>query len=126
MEQELGFATGVAEFASGKRVSDGEKTVSDALHGGDDDADAGSLRGVANEARGVEHAIGTEQRAAAELEGDNVARLLEDPAGGMHSMVQSGGAAFSGYIFLSIFKTHGLRSCFVVSGTAAGAPLEGV
>src|SRR4029077_18873519 len=106
IQDEFGFAAGVGEFAFGKRAGDGEEMIGDTLHGGDDDGDAGSLRGGADETCGMEHAIGAEKRAAAELERDDVAGMLEDPAGGMHAMVQSGGAAFAYDIFLNIFETH--------------------
>jgi hypothetical protein len=71
-------------------MSDGEKMIGDALHGGDDHDDAGSFRGVANKARGVEHTIGTEKRAAAELEGNHVAGLLVLPAHAKRDFLASG------------------------------------
>jgi len=58
----------------------------------------------------MEHAVRTEERTAAELEGDDVADLLGFPPDAMHAMVQRGGAVFAYDIFLNIFQTHGLRS----------------
>jgi hypothetical protein len=94
IEDEFGFAAGVGELAIGERAGDREQMIGDTLHGGDDDGDAGFLNSGANEACGVEHAVGAEKRAAAELERDYVAGLLDDPAGRMHSIVERGGAAF--------------------------------
>jgi hypothetical protein len=90
VQKEFGFAASVREFAVGESVSDGKKMIGDALHGGDDYCDAGNFRGVANEARSVEHAIGAEQRAAAELEGDDMAGLLIFPADAMRDFLVSG------------------------------------
>jgi hypothetical protein len=90
IQKEFSLAAGVHELAIGERVSDGEKMIGDALHGGNDHGDAGSFRGGANEARGVEHAIGAKKRAAAELEGDDVAGLLVLPAYAMRDFLMSG------------------------------------
>jgi len=90
IQKEFGFAAGMREFAINERASDGEKMIGDALHGGDDHGDAGSLRGGANETRGMEHAIGAKKRAAAELEGNDVAGLLVFPAGAKHNFLVSG------------------------------------
>jgi hypothetical protein len=92
VQDELGFAATVREFAIGESASDGKKMISDALHGGDDHGDAGCLRGGANEACGMEHAFRTEERTAAKLEGDDVPGLFRYPAGAMHAMAQRGGA----------------------------------
>jgi len=92
VQDELGFAAGVREFAIGKSPRDGKEVIGDALHGGDDHGDAGCLRGVANEARGMEHAFRAEKRTAAKLEGDDVPGLFTYPAGAMHAMAQRGGA----------------------------------
>jgi hypothetical protein len=94
VQDELGFAAGVREFGIGKSPSDGKKMIGDALHGGDDYGDAGCLRGGANEACGMEHTAGTEERTAAKLEGDDVPGLFRYPAGAMHAMVQRGRAWF--------------------------------
>ncbi len=61
IQEELGFAAGVREFAIGECTSNGKKMIGDALHGGDDHGDAGRLRGGANESRGMEHAVRTEK-----------------------------------------------------------------
>ena len=84
------------EFAIGERSSNGKKMIGDALHGGDDHGDAGCLSGGANEACSMEHAVRTEKRAAAELEGDDVSVLLVRAAEVMHSLVQLDGASFRG------------------------------
>src|SRR6267154_1917892 len=91
---ELCCEAGVPEFGIGKSASDGKKMIGDALHGGDDHRDAGCLRGGANEACGMEHTVGAEQRTAAKLEGDDVPGLFRYPAGALHRMAQRGGAWF--------------------------------
>jgi hypothetical protein len=70
-EERRGVVARVRDAAFGEGVRQIEKTVGDALHGGDDDGDAGKLGGGANESRGVEHAPGTEEGGAAKFEGDN-------------------------------------------------------
>jgi hypothetical protein len=93
-QDELGLAAGVCELAIGERASDRKKMIGDALHGGDDHGDSRCLDSGANEACGVEHAVRTEKRAAAKLEGDNVSGLLGCPVGAMQAMVRCGGARF--------------------------------
>jgi len=94
VQDKLGFAAGVREFAIGESASDGKKMIGDALHGGDDHGDAGCLRGGANETRSMEHAFRTEERTAAKLESDDVPGLFRYPAGAMHTMVQRSRACF--------------------------------
>jgi len=48
IQKEFGFAAGIREFAINERVCGGEKTIGDALHGGDNHGDERSLRGDAN------------------------------------------------------------------------------
>ena len=87
IQNELCLATGVRKLASGESVRDREKMVGDAFHGGDDDDDAGGPRGSANEACGMEHAVGAKKRTAAELECDDIAGLPGYAAGALHAMV---------------------------------------
>jgi hypothetical protein len=55
------FAAGVSELSPGKSVGDGKKMIGDALHGGDDYGDIRGGCGAADQTRGVEHALRTEQ-----------------------------------------------------------------
>jgi hypothetical protein len=80
-QNEFGFAAGVGKLSINESSRDGQKMIGDTLHSGDDHGDMRRQRSGANETRGVEHAIGTEKRGAAELESDDVSGLLEDPAG---------------------------------------------
>jgi len=94
IQDELSFTACLRELAIGESASDRKKMIGDALHGGDDHGDSGCLRGGANEARRMEHAVRTKKRAAAKLEGDNVAGVLGCPADTMHAMVQRSGVWF--------------------------------
>jgi len=80
-QDELGLAARAGQFAIGKSASGGEKMIGDALHRGDDQSDVGCPRGVTNETGGMKHALRTEKRAAAELEGDDVSALMACLAG---------------------------------------------
>jgi hypothetical protein len=103
IQDELGFAASVGGLAIGESASNGKKMIGDALHGGDNHGDGGRAGSGANKACGMEHAVRTEERAAAELEGDNVPALLAHPPGVMHSIVQRGGAWFRCWFFLYVF-----------------------
>jgi hypothetical protein len=94
IEDQFGFAAGMCELAIGESASNGKEMIGDALHGGDDRGDAGCPRGGANKTRSMEHAVCTEKRTAAELEGDYVPALLARGAGEMHSLAQLSGASF--------------------------------
>ena len=48
IQDELGFAAGVREFAIAERASDRKKMIGNAFHGGDDHGDGRCLRGGAN------------------------------------------------------------------------------
>jgi hypothetical protein len=80
-QDEFGFVARASQFAMGESASDGKKMVGDTLHRGDDQSDVGCPRGATNETRGMEHALRTEKRAAAELEGDDIPALLIYAAG---------------------------------------------
>jgi hypothetical protein len=109
------FAAGVDEFSIGESASDGKKMIGDAFHRGDDDGDVRDGRGGADETRGVEHALRTEKRAAAEFEGDDVKRSRAAPPGAMIAIDQRGGAAFRWRFFVHIFEAHDLRSLLSVT-----------
>jgi len=79
IHDEFGFAAGMRELAIGESASNRKEMIGYALHGGDDHDDVGCPRGGANEACGMEHAVRTEKRTAAELEGDEVPALLACP-----------------------------------------------
>jgi len=74
-----------------KCVSDGEQMVGNTLHGGNNHGDARLASGGADKTCGMKHAIRTQQRAAAKLQGDAILTLLLNPAGVAHHI---GGAAF--------------------------------
>jgi hypothetical protein len=61
IEDELGFAACMREFAICESASNGQKMIGNALHGGNDDSNTGVLRGGVNEARGMEHALRSEK-----------------------------------------------------------------
>ena len=63
----LGFIASVGVLSFGKRTGDREQTIGDALHSGDHDNDAGIPGGCAHQTCGVQHALGSHQRAAAKL-----------------------------------------------------------
>src|SRR5436189_276550 len=85
-----GFMAGVAELAARERSRNGKEMVGDALHGGDNHGDIGRSSGGSNEACGMEHAVCTEKRTAAELESDDLPNLPGYPASVMHEFVMSG------------------------------------
>jgi len=90
IQDELGFVASVSEFAARERPSNGKEMVGDALHGGDNHDDMGRPGGGPNEARGVEHAVRTEKRTAAELESDDLPELPGYPACVVYDLVMSG------------------------------------
>src|SRR5207244_11068277 len=90
IQDEHGFMAGVGKFAASERSSNGKEMVGDALHGGDNHGDIGRSRGGSNEACGMEHAVCTEKRTAAELESDDLPNLPGYPASVMHEFVMSG------------------------------------
>jgi hypothetical protein len=61
MDEALGFIAGVRKFSFGEGTRDGEQTISDALHCGNHDDDVGILRGLADQASGVQHSISAEK-----------------------------------------------------------------
>jgi hypothetical protein len=95
-EDDFGFAAGVGELAIGEGASDGQKMIGDALHGGDDHGDVGSLRCRANEACGMEHAVRAKKRAAAKLAGEDSWPFLTYPAGVVQAVAQRSGDTFPG------------------------------
>ncbi|PYU63146.1 MAG: hypothetical protein DMG56_10560 [Acidobacteria bacterium] len=60
--------------------------VGEALHGGDHHGNAGCPPGGENKTCGMEHAVRTEKRTAAEFEGYDVALWLARPTGPMYSL----------------------------------------
>jgi hypothetical protein len=80
-QENFDFAAGVSKFSVGQSVRDQKKMIGDTLHGGDDHGDERDSRGAAHETRCVEHALRTEQRAAAEFEGQDVQLRRGHPAG---------------------------------------------
>jgi hypothetical protein len=94
VQDEFGFAAGMRELATCESAGNRQEMIGDALHGGDDHGDAGGPRGGANETCGMEHAVRTEKRTAAELEGDYIPALLGRAAGEMHSLAQLGVTSF--------------------------------
>jgi hypothetical protein len=110
VQDELGFAAAVREFAIGKSARDGKKMIGDALHRRDDDSDLGGGCGAADETRGVEHPRRTEQRAAAKFEGDDIQRPRANYAGAAIAVRQRCGDTFRRDFFVYIFEAHDLRS----------------
>ena len=72
VDEALGFVARVGKFSMGESLRDGEQAIGDALHRGDYDDDAGVFRSLADQAGGVQHSFGTEQRAAAKLECNDI------------------------------------------------------
>jgi hypothetical protein len=86
----------MGELAIGESASNGKEMIGDALHGGDHHGDAGCPRGGANKTCSMQHAVCTDKRTAAELEGHYVPvpALLARAAGEMHALAQLSGASF--------------------------------
>lgn len=61
IEDELGFAACLREFAICESARNGQKMIGNALHGGNDDGDTGGQSGGVNKARGMEHAVRAEK-----------------------------------------------------------------
>jgi hypothetical protein len=123
IEDGLRFPASVGELSASKCLSNREKPIGNAFHGGDDYGDAGRPRGRADETRGMEHAVGAEKRAAAKLKRDDFLRLR--PRGFLvHRGAPFCGAAFREYFFLNVFETHDPGSWFC-SKCHRGGFLEG-
>ncbi len=58
MDDALGFVARVGKLSVGERARDGEQTIGDPFHRGDNDDDVRGLRSRADEACGVQHALG--------------------------------------------------------------------
>jgi hypothetical protein len=70
-KERLGFGAGAHVLAVRQELRDGQQAIRDTLHRRDDHDDLRCLRYRPDQAGGVKHSLGTEQRSAAELKGDN-------------------------------------------------------
>jgi hypothetical protein len=70
----LRIVAGAGKFPIGESADDGKKAVGNALHGRDNHDHMRRVCGGADETCGVKHALGTEKRGTAELEGNDGAR----------------------------------------------------
>jgi hypothetical protein len=71
MNDAFGFRASMRKFAFGEKARDGEKPVGDALHRGDNDDYVCGLCSSANEAGGMQHALGAKQGGAAKFQCHN-------------------------------------------------------
>jgi hypothetical protein len=76
-EQDFGIGTRALISTFGKKLRDGEEAIGDALHRGDDYDNVRSASDRLHQPRGVQHALSTEQRRAAELEGDDLSAIAK-------------------------------------------------
>ena len=69
-EQGFGIGTRALILPFGEKLRDGQKAIGDALHRGEENDNVRAASDRLHQSRGVQHALSTEQRGAAELEGD--------------------------------------------------------
>ena len=76
-EHDFGFGTRALIFAFREKLRDGEEAIGYALHRGDDYDNVRAASDRLHQLRGVQHALSTEQRSAAELEGDDLSAIAK-------------------------------------------------
>jgi hypothetical protein len=111
MNDPFGFITRMGTLSFDEGARDGEQTVGGALHRRHNDDHVCAPRSRADKVRGMHHALGSEQRAAAKLEGDDtlVSACLPNARGDSKSPSKG---SFRFHIFLHVFGTHDIRSWF--------------